>query len=285
MGNTLRITSGCYSVWFRPDLLRADIQEYWRGPHGQIANKNPAIHEYLQHHFSLTDHGFWPVSKCVGGLIPPDWRIDGLTEVRLGGLFSGLIARLFRMKANFLDEQNIFDRVLACMTKRGGGGWWTGAYQPDIGFRAVVYMRARHESKGRQFQRFIEATLGPALMAAGVRELRTHVFQPGGRFLHWTPGVRHDEPVNRCYNGALIIGTKDRAEFDKLMASHQLQSTQNEQVKHCVAIHAYAVDNTYALALNGEPQAVHEPAGSGNGVGEEISEAVSRPQPRGHGDA
>lgn len=69
------------------------------------------------------------------------------------------------------------------------------------------------------------------------------------------------------------------------MASHQLQSTQDEQVRHCVAIHAYAVENTYALALNGKPQAAHEPAGSGKWPGAEISDAVSRTQSRGQGDA
>lgn len=255
MNTTERITSGCYLVWFRPDLPRPDIQAYWRCPHGQIANKIPAMHEYLQHHFSLTDHGFWPAPKGVGGAIPQDWRLDGLTEVRISGLMASVVARLFHMRAIIHDEQNIFDRVLAKMTRPGGGRWHTGPYQPGIGFRAVVLLRARHESRGGPFQRFIDDTLAPALLEAGVSELRTHVFQSGGRFMHWTPGVRHDEPANRRYACALVIGARDRAEFDTLLASPGVRSTQPAQLRHCVAIHAYAVENSYPLVLDCKPQA------------------------------
>jgi hypothetical protein len=254
MRESERVTSMCSFVWLRSDLTRDDAQAYWRGPHGQIANKIRAIHEYLQHHFSLTDHGFWPVPKGVGGTIPPDWKMDGMAEVRITSMVAGLIARLFRMKKIFHDEFNVFDRVLANTTRPGGGRWWTGPYQPETGFRAAVLIRARYEMKGAPFRRFIEETLAPALIAAGVRELRTHVFQPGGRFTQWTPDVRHDQPVNRAYAGALIIGAKNRAEFDKLIASSSLRATQAAQVRHCVAIHAYAVENTYPCALNNEPQ-------------------------------
>lgn len=255
MNKPERVTSGCYIVWFRSDLPKTYVQAYWRGPHGQIANQNPAIHEYLQHHFSQTDHGFWPVPEGVGGKIPSDWHIDGLTEVRVKSLMVSVWARLFRMKVNFLDEQNVFDRVLAKISSPGGGLWWTGPYKPDTSFRAVVFLRARHELRGKPFQGFVEETLAPALLAAGVGELRTHIFQRGSLFTHWTPAVRHDEPVNRRYDGALVIGCRSRAEFDRLMASTPVQRTQSSQLRHCVAMHAYAVDNTYALALNGEPQA------------------------------
>jgi hypothetical protein len=89
-------------------------------------------------------------------------------------------------------------------------------------------------------------------MDAGARELRTHVFQKGSRFTHWTPNVGHDEPANRDYACALIIGSRDRVEFDRLLDSTQVSSTQPAQKRHCVAIHAYAVENTYPLVLNGK---------------------------------
>lgn len=255
MSKPEHVTSGCYLVWYRPDLPRDDVITYWRGPHGQIANKNRAIKEYLQHHFSATDHGFWPAPSMVGAAIPPDWRIDGVTEVRIGSLPGSLYARLFEMKTVVHDEQNLFERVLPKVCKPGGGLWWTGPYQPETGFRAVVFIRARHEKKGAPFRQFVESMLAPALMEAGARELRTHIFEAGGRFTLWTPEVRHDEPSNRCYAGALIIGTRDRAEFDRLMTSAELQATLPEQHDYCIAIHAYAVENTYPLTLDSEPQA------------------------------
>ncbi|TFE36517.1 hypothetical protein E2553_43060 [Paraburkholderia dipogonis] len=249
-----RVTSMCSLVWLRSDLAREDAQAYWRGPHAEIANKVRAINEYLQHHFSASDHGFWPVPKEVGGAIPADWRVDGMAEVRIRSMAAGLFSRLFHMKAVFHDEFNVFDRVLANNSRPGGGRWWTGAHQPDIGFRAAVLIRARHEEKGAPFRRFVEEALAPALIEAGAVELRTHVFQPGGRFIHWTPDVRHDQPVNRAYAGALIVGTRTRAEFDCLMKSPFLLATHADQRRYCVAIHAYAVEKTYAGVLDNNPQ-------------------------------
>jgi hypothetical protein len=241
-------------VWFRRDLDRAVAQAYWRGPHGQIANKNPAIYEYLQHHFSATDHGFWPAPTGVGGLIPADWRMDGVTEVRISNMLTAIWARLFLMKRNILDEENVFDRVLAKTSNAGGSKWWTGPCRPDIGLRAAVFIRARSDARGRPFGRFIEQTLGPALMDAGARELRTHVFAPGSRFAWWTPGVCHDEPSNRRTDAVLLIGVDSRDALRSLLFSPPVTITQDEQRRHCIAFHAYAIDHTYPLSLAGRPQ-------------------------------
>lgn len=256
MVEPMRVSSMCSFVWLRADLARDDARAYWRGPHSQIANKIPAIDEYLQHHFSATDHGFWPVPKGVGGAIPADWTIDGIAEVRIKSLLAGVLSRLFHMKPVFHDEFNVFDRVLANNTRPGGGLWWTGPYQSETGFRAAVLIRARHGMKGARFRRFVNETLAGALLAAGARELRTHVFAPGGRFTHWTPDVRHDQPVNRAYSAAVMIGAKDRVEFDRLITSPFVHKTQAEQIRHCVAIHAYAVEQTCPCRLGGTPQPV-----------------------------
>jgi hypothetical protein len=253
MSDPLSINSGCYPVWFRADLPREYVLAYWRGSHGQIANKNPAINEYLQHHFSLTDHGFWPVPQGVGGMIPPDWRMDGVTEVRINSMWTALRARLFHMRENILDEENVFDRVLAKNSMLGGSLWWTGCYQPDTGFRAAVFLRARSGARG-QLSSFIQQCLGPALLNAGARELRTHVFASGTRFTWWTPGVRHDEPANRYSDAMLLIGADSREALRDMLNSAALSATQNEQKRHCVAIYAYAIDRTYPLSLDGKPQ-------------------------------
>lgn len=256
MKRPLYTNSMCALVWLRADLDRAESSAYWRTTHGQLVTKLSSVDEYLQHHFSTKDRGFWPTPKGIGGLIPADWQIDGLTEVRTIGLLSSFGDRFLRMKPIFRDEFNVFDRVIPNAARPNGGAWWTGPFQQKVGFRTVVLIRARHEYKGKPFNNFIEHTLAPALLSAGALELRTHVFQPGARFMQWTPDVRHDHPANRRYAGAVMIGTKDRAEFEKILKSKELQATQSAQAKHCIAIHAYAVENTYPIILGGEPQPV-----------------------------
>lgn len=247
------VTTGCYPVWLRSDLPREYALAYWRGPHGQIANKNPAIDEYLQHHFSLTDHGFWSVPDGIGGAVPSDWRMDGMTEVRVNSIWRGLYVRLFCMKANVHDEENVFDRVLAKNSKGKGSIWWTGRYQPDVGFRCAVFLRARSGTHG-QLRDFLQHRLGPALLQAGAQELRAHVFMSGSRYTWWTPGVCHDEPANRRYDALILIGANSREALIQLLNSEVVLDTHEDQKRHCVAIHAYSVDRTYPLTVDGKPQ-------------------------------
>lgn len=253
----MKVSTGCYPIWFRQDLAREQAQAYWRGRHAQIAGNNPAILEYLQHHFSQDGHGFWPVSGMIGGMIPPDWAMDGVTEVRIGSMWTAICSRLLRMKANVLDEQNVFERVLAKNSAPGGSGWWSGPYRSDTGFRAAVFLRARSDSRGRPFKYFVEQALAPALMAAGVSELRTHVFTRGSRLAWWTPGVRHDEPANHYADAMLLIGAQSRETLMELLDSEIMTATQAEQQAHCVAIHAYAIEQTYPIVLDYQRQPIN----------------------------
>jgi hypothetical protein len=250
----VRVNTTVALVWLRADLARQEARAYWRGPHGQIANKVPCIYEYVQHHFSSSVHGFWPVPPGIGGITPVDWMIDGIAEVRVRSVFRGLYDRFFHMKGVFHDEFNVFDRVVPNTSAPGGSLWWTGDHRKDVGIRAVVFFRARHELRGKPFARFMEQIMAPALLAAGASELRSHIFAPGGRFSLWTPDVRHDYPANRRYAGALVIGAKSLDELNKILNSRQLTATLEEQRRHCVAIHSYVVENSYPWKLNNIPQ-------------------------------
>jgi hypothetical protein len=243
------VTTGCWTLWFRGDLPREEASAYWRGPHGDIVASVPHIVEYLQHHFSVEDHGFWPAPPGVGALIPPDWRIDGMPEVRLDGA-AGALRALPSMRELYLDEQNAFERVLCQLSGPRGARWWTGAFDPSVGQRAVVLVRRRRGLAPGAFRRFLHGTLGEALLRAGARELRTHAFLPGSRFSHWTPGVAHDDPVHRRYAGAIVLGADDRAELDGLLSRPEVQATQEAQVAHCTAFHAYAVEQTFPFVLD-----------------------------------
>jgi hypothetical protein len=246
------VTTGCFTLWFRSDLTREEASEYWSGPHGDIVAGIPGAAEYLQHHLSATDHGFWPVPKGVGATVPPDWRIDGMPEARLlGGGSAFRLRTMSSMRAVFLDEQNAFQRVLRQMSGPRRGRWWTGPYDRSVEQRGVVLLRSRKGLRPGAFQRFLHDTLGAALLSAGARELRTHAFRPGSRFMHWTPGVAHDDPAHRRYAGAVVIGAEDRGQLDALLAAPALRATDAAQAEHCVAIHAYAVDRTVPVVLDG----------------------------------
>lgn len=248
-----KVSTACYPIWLRADLSKVNAQAYWRGPHGQIANKNPAIDEYLQHHFSNTGHGFWDVPKGIGGGIPQDWKMDGVTEVRLNSILTAIFTRLFLMKANVLDEQNVFDRTLAKNSALNGSVWWTGAYQADTGYRIAVFFRARHGAKGR-FKKFLAEQLSTALLDAGVKELRTHIFTSMTRWTWLTPNVCHQEPTHRRYDAMLLIGADDKQTLEQILTSPRLKQTHSAQTEHCVAIHAYAIEHSYPMTLNGMPQ-------------------------------
>jgi len=90
--------------------------------------------------------------------------------------------------------------------------------------------------------------LGAALdQAPGVTELRTHAFLPYSRFAWPTPGVAHDNPPHRRYHAAVVIGAADRDALDAALRSPTVQATGEAQAKHCLALHAYAVEQTVAV--------------------------------------
>jgi hypothetical protein len=62
----VKTTSYVSPIGLREDLPRENASEYWAGPHAEIVRRLPGVIEYVQHHFSTTDHGFWPSSERVG---------------------------------------------------------------------------------------------------------------------------------------------------------------------------------------------------------------------------
>ncbi len=182
--------------------------------------------------------------------MPPDWRIDGMPEVRLDSA-AGALRALPSMRELYLDEQRAFERVLCQLSGPRGARWWTGAFDPSIGQRAVVLVRRRRGLPAGAFRRFLHGTLAESLLRAGARELRTHAFLPGSRFSHWTPGVAHDDPVHRRYAAAIVLGADDRSHLEELLAGPSVQATREAQIAHCTAFHAYAVEQTLPLVLAG----------------------------------
>src|ERR1700752_1444646 len=107
----IKTSSFISPVWLREDLPREAALAYWAGPHAEIVRRLPTLAEYVQHHFSTSAHGFWPASDRVGTVIPATWRVDGFPEVQFQSTAAALMTPP-HMRGVFLDEQNLFARVL-----------------------------------------------------------------------------------------------------------------------------------------------------------------------------
>jgi hypothetical protein len=244
------MSCGCWLLQYRQDLDPAVAEAYWSAGHGDIVASTPGNREYRQLHFSREDHGFWPVGDGLGATIPADWRMDGMPEVALGRALPSLDSAR-AMRAIFVDEQNAFERTLAHLTGPGGSRWFTGAHRDDVGVRAVVLLRRRYGLRPGAFRRFVHDELGPALLAGGATEVRTHVFLPGTRFLWWTPGLKHDNPPHRRYAAAVVIGAGDRDGLDRVIHSREVAATARAQTANCTGLHAYAVTTTVPRVIEG----------------------------------
>jgi hypothetical protein len=248
----VRRTTGCWLQWLRADLPREEALAYWRGPHARLVAEVPHLDEYRQHHFSPEDHGFWPGPPGVGTRVPADWRIDGMPEVAFAGALAPFMAIGRRVWAVYQDESKFIDRIHAYLTGPGGGRWFRGGHDEHVGARAVVLIRRRRDVRFSAFRSFVYEVLGPALdRAPGMLELRAHVFLPYLKAMWWTPGVAHDNPPHRRYHAAVVLGAADRRALDASMASPEVSATRNAQAAHCLALHAYAVDNTYLIVRDG----------------------------------
>jgi hypothetical protein len=153
----------------------------------------------------------------------------------------------------FPDESNAFDRVLGHVTGPGGGRLFTGDRSADVGARAAVLIRRRPGVRLGAFRAFVHDVLGETLARAPqTLELHTHAFLPYSRFAWPTPAVAHDNPPHRRYHGAVVLGAASRQELDELLRSPELRETQDAQAHHCVALHAYAVEETVVVVEGGK---------------------------------
>ena len=180
MNTPVATTSAIYPVRLRADLPRDVAYAYWAGPHAEIVKRLPHLVEYNQHHFSATDHGYWPATPTVGTIVPSSWPLDGLTEVRLPSMAAAFRVPL-HMREVFLDEQNVFEHVLGHQTGPRGGRWWTTGHDDTVGHRTALLVRRRRGVSGRAFRAFVHSRLGPRCMP------REHATCEPTPFCPWRP--------------------------------------------------------------------------------------------------
>jgi hypothetical protein len=251
MTGVVRKSTGCWLLTLRSDLGRDAAREYWRGPHARCVAQVPGLEEYRQLHFAERDHGFWPAPAGTGSAIPHDWRLDGMPEVAYTSAWPQPNSLAAAVRFVFRDECNAFDRVLANLSGPWGGRWFSVS-DARASARACVLLRRRPGVRQRAFRTFVHETLGGALAGVdGIAELRTHVFLPYSRLLWPTPGVAHDKPPHRRYHASVVLGAADRAALEDIIRSPEVTATRRAQAEHCVALHAYYVEETVSVVSGG----------------------------------
>jgi hypothetical protein len=239
----IRTTSMVSPLMLRSDMTRKAATTYWAQDHADKVKKLPNLIEYNQRLFSPTDYGFWPTTAGVGATVAEKWRVDGCSEIRFPSM-AAMLATGVHAREAYLDEQNAFERVLGQPTGRGGGRWWTDGFDDTVGHHVALLFRRRRGVRGGVFRKFVHERMGPALLAAGARDLRTYSFLAWTRLAHTSPGVAHDNPPERRYHGAVIFGTESRAAVDSLLRSAEVVALVAEQHTVLTAAHAFSVERS-----------------------------------------
>jgi hypothetical protein len=199
--------------------------------------------EYNQRLFSTTDHGYWPAMPSVGTTKPETWRLDGCSEVRFHSM-PAILTTAPHAREVYLDEQNIFARVLGHPTGPSGGRWWTDGFDDTVGIHVALLLRRRRGVRGGVFRIFVHERIGPALLAVGARDLRTYTLLPWTRLAHTSPGAAHDNPPEHRYHGAVMFGAESRAAVDDLLNTADIKALVADQHTVLTAVHAYTVERT-----------------------------------------
>ncbi|WP_157171140.1 hypothetical protein [Nocardia araoensis] len=239
----LRTTSMLAPLMLRTDMPRQVSTAYWAGAHARKVEKLPNLVEYIQRHFSTTDHGYWPATIGVGTRVPQHRRLDGCAEIRFRSTIATLMTAT-RAREVYLDEQNVFERVIGYAAPPGDGRWWTDGFADASGHHVMLLIRRRRGVRSSVFREFVHERMARALRDAGVGDLRTYAFLPWSRWLNSSPGVAHDNPVQHRHHAAVVLGTENRAAVDDLLRSRSVTALVAEQHTVCTAVHAYSVDRS-----------------------------------------
>lgn len=245
-----RTTSMVSPLTLRPDITREKATTHWATTHAEKVKKLPDLLEYNQRLFSASDHSFWPATATVGTAVPEAWRIDGCAEIRFRSALRIANTAIHAREVN-LDEQNAFARVLVSPTPPGGGRWWTTGFDDTASAHVALLLRRRQGTRSKAFAAFVHHRLGPALFAAGARDLRTYTFLPYSPLFSGSPGVAHDSPIENRYHGVVLFGVDDRSAVDDLIASAPVAGAVADQDAVLIAVHAYSVERTVPVIRMG----------------------------------
>ncbi len=248
-----RHLSSSILLWMRTDKPRQAGMERWKGPHAQIIAANKGLLEYRQIHFSENNTGLWQPINSVETTIPSNRKLDGVADVSLKNLFS-----IFRGKKQnklaYADEVNLFKRTILYAAFPKNSRWYEVA-QPNatIGASSMVFFRKKEGVSEKDFQKFINEELTPALANTGMlKELRNKVYNPSKQKQWNTPNVEHDNDKSVQFQASLMLGFADKNEMDKFFNGDKIKNISDRISVFCSAVHAYEIYETLTFVKEGK---------------------------------
>ena len=239
-------------LWMRTDKPRQAGMDRWKGPHAQIIAANKGLWEYRQIHFTDSNTGLWPAVNGVETKIPQNRKIDGVADVTLKNLFS-----IFRGKKQnklaFKDEVNLFKRTILYAAFPKHSRWYKVADPSSkMEARAMVFFRIKEGVREKDFKKFIENELTPALANTGLLiELRSKVYNPWKQKQWDTPNVAHDNDKQVQFQASLMLGFANKNEMEKFFNGDELKKHTDKISVFCSAVHAYEIYETLTFVKHG----------------------------------
>ena len=65
--------------------------------------------------------------------------------------------------------------------------------------------------------------------------------------------MANDNPKDKRFHAIMVAGAADRKTLEKAFISPAMMATKEAQRRHCTAIHAYSISNTYEYLRDGKP--------------------------------
>ena len=240
-------------LWMRTDKPRQAGMDRWKGPHAQIIAANKGLLEYRQIHFAENNTGLWQPINGVETTIPQNRKIDGVADVTLKNLFS-IFKGKKQNKLASADEINLFKRTILYAAFPKNSRWYKVA-EPDtkIEASAMVFFRKKEGVSDKDFKKFINEELTPALANTGMlKELRNKAYNPWKQKQWNTPNVEHDNDKTVQFQASLMLGFADKSEMEKFFNSEEIKKLSERISIFCSAVHAYEIAETITFVKDGK---------------------------------
>lgn len=240
-------------LWMRTDKPRQAGMDRWKGPHSKIISANTGLYEYRQLHFAEANTGLWQPINSVETTIPQDRKIDGVADVTLKNLLSVFKGKKQNKLAS-ADEVNLFKRTILYASFPKNSSWYTIA-QPNekIETRSMVFFRKKEGVSDKDFKKFINEELTPALANTGkLKELRNKAYNPWKQKQWNTPNVAHDNDTDVQFQASLILGFSNENAMNDFFKSKELTQLSERLAIFCSAIHGYKIEQTITFVEDGK---------------------------------
>ncbi len=240
-------------LWMRTDKPRQAGMDRWKGPHAQIIAANKGLWEYRQIHFAESNTGLWQPINGVETTIPQNRKIDGVADVTLKNLLSIPKGKEPNKKAS-ADEINLFKRTILYAAFPKNSKWYNVAdANTKIEASSMVFFRKKEGVSNKDFQKFINNELTPALANTGMlKELRNKVYNPWKQKQWNTPNVLHDNDASVQFQASLILGFANKSDMEKFFNSEDIKKLSAKIANYCSAVNAYEIYETITFVKDGK---------------------------------